>query len=51
MTCFPLKMERVQAPNRNYEEMAFFPFLRQKTLYTGNLMKNRVGAITVALNI
>jgi len=37
--------------DEKYVKKALFPFIRQKTLYTRNLMKNRVGAITVAGNI
>jgi len=47
----PLHLGRAQELNGQYEEIAIFTFIRQKTLYMGNLMKYRAGAITVALNI
>ena len=47
----PLHLGRAQELNGQYEEIAIFTFIRQKTLYMGNLMKYRAGAITVAGNI
>ena len=47
----PLHLERAQAPNEEYEGIAFLPFKRKKTTLYMKFMKNGVGAITVAENI
>lgn len=51
MTKLPLNWKCARAQIEKYEKNSLFTFIRQKTLYTGNLSYAGVGAITIALNI
>lgn len=46
----PLLMKRAWALNRNHEEIVFFPFISQKTLKAGELVKTEGGSDTIAEN-